>query len=82
MASRSSSELPKTIPSFRLTARQHQLNHLLAGRQRHTMLVGGARSGKSFLIVRAILIRALRAKKSRHAMLRLRFNAARKRKSI
>ncbi len=77
MASRLSSELPKTIPSFRLTARQHQLNHLLRGPQRHTMLVGGARSGKSFLIVRAILIRALRAKKSRHAMLRLRFNAAR-----
>jgi hypothetical protein len=39
--------------------------------------VGGARSGKSALICRAIVIRALMAKNSRHAILRFRASAAR-----
>lgn len=38
---------------------------------RHTLLLGGSRSGKSFLCVRAILIRALTYPKSRHLILRL-----------
>ncbi|HEV2303167.1 MAG TPA: phage terminase large subunit [Stellaceae bacterium] len=67
---------PQT-PNFRLTERQQALNELLAGPQLHTLLVGGARSGKTFLFTRAILTRALRAPGSRHAMLRLRGNAAR-----
>ncbi len=69
----------KTTPtsSFRLTSRQRELNHLLRGPQRHSLIYGGSRSGKTFLFVRAILIRALRAPGSRHAMLRLRGNAAR-----
>lgn len=37
------------------------------------MLYGGSRSGKTFIIIRALLIRAL-AHKSRHAVLRYRFN--------
>ena len=41
----------------------------------HQMLAGGSRSGKTFLIVRAIIIRALRAPGSRHAILRHRRNA-------
>lgn len=41
------------------------------------MLVGGSRSGKTFLICRAILSRAVRADYSRHGMFRLRGNAAR-----
>ena len=44
--------------------------------QTHTLLVGGSRSGKTFLIVRAIIVRALSAPGSRHAILRFRFNAA------
>jgi PBSX family phage terminase large subunit len=59
-----------------LTPRQIELNHLLAGPQRHTLFYGGARSGKTFLIVRAILLRAARYG-GRHAMLRFRANAAR-----
>lgn len=39
------------------------------------MLFGGSRSGKTFLIIRAIVIRAMKAPKSRHAVLRFRFNA-------
>jgi len=40
----------------------------------HNLLFGGSRSGKTFLIVRAIVIRALAASGSRHAILRFRFN--------
>ena len=45
--------------------------------QRYTCLAGGTRSGKTFLIVRMIMIRALQAKGSRHAILRHHANAAR-----
>lgn len=62
--------------TFALTAQQTAARRLLGG-QRHTLLVGGARSGKTFLIVLAILIRALCAPHSRHVILRFRANAAR-----
>lgn len=62
---------------FHLTERQAELNLLLGGKQRHTMFVGGSRSGKTFLLTRAVLIRALRTDFSRHAILRLRANSAR-----
>jgi phage terminase large subunit-like protein len=39
------------------------------------MLYGGSRSGKTFLLTRNIVMRALKAPKSRHAILRFRFNA-------
>src|SRR2546430_15468273 len=48
---------------------------LLSGTQTHTLLVGGSRSGKTFLDVRTIVIRALAAPGSRHAILRFRYNA-------
>lgn len=41
------------------------------------MLVGGGRSGKTFFIVRAIVIRALKASGSRHVVWRMRYNACR-----
>lgn len=40
----------------------------------HIMLFGGSRSGKTFLIIRNIVFRALKAPGSRHAILRFRFN--------
>jgi len=40
------------------------------------MLFGGSRSGKTFLSVYAIVVRALKAPKSRHLICRFRFNAA------
>ena len=64
-------------PPFRLTPRQAEATRLLAGPQRHTLLVGGSRSGKTFALCRAILMRAVRAPGSRHAILRLHANAAR-----
>lgn len=41
------------------------------------MLFGGSRSGKTFLLVRALIARALKAPHSRHAVFRFRFNALR-----
>ena len=78
-AGRSSSlvRTPSYSGALRLTPRQEEINALMGGPQRHTLLVGGARSGKTALICRAILIRALMAKNSRHAILRFRANAAR-----
>lgn len=58
---------------FKLTAKQQEANRLLASAAQHIMLFGGSRSGKTFLIVRAICIRALKAPGSRHASLRFRF---------
>jgi phage terminase large subunit-like protein len=56
---------------------QEAARRLLEGPQRYTCLVGGTRSGKTFLITRAILARALKAPGSRHAILRFHANAAR-----
>lgn len=47
---------------------------VLSGAATHVMLFGGSRSGKTFLLVRAVVMRALKAPKSRHAILRFRFN--------
>lgn len=58
--------------TFRLTERQEQANALLASGAVHCMLFGGSRSGKTFLICRALGVRALKAASSRHAMLRFR----------
>lgn len=59
-----------------LTPKQREANRLLGGSARNVMLRGGSRSGKTFLIVRGIIQRALNAPGSRHAIFRLRFNAA------
>jgi phage terminase large subunit-like protein len=61
----------------KLTQRQAEANRVLASNAKHVMLYGGSRSGKTFLIVRALVIRALKAPRSRHAILRFRFNAVR-----
>lgn len=57
----------------RLTPKQEKANDLLGSVATHCMLYGGSRSGKTFVLTRALLTRAL-AHKSRHAMLRYRFN--------
>ena len=56
---------------------QEAARRLLEGPQRYTCLAGGTRSGKTFLIIRAIIARALKAESSRHAILRFHANAAR-----
>lgn len=61
--------------SFKLTTKQKQANSLLASLVTHIILFGGSRSGKTFTLVRAVCVRAIKAPKSRHAILRFRFNA-------
>jgi phage terminase large subunit-like protein len=60
---------------LKLTAKQQEAQRVLAGDATHVMLYGGSRSGKTFLLVRNVVMRALKAPKSRHTVLRFRFNA-------
>ena len=60
---------------MKLTARQEQAQAVLAGPATHLMLYGGSRSGKTFLLTRNVVMRALKAPGSRHAIVRFRFNA-------
>ena len=66
-----------SVAKFELTPKQQEAEKLLLTPRRHTLLVGGSRSGKTSLLVRAIAERAVRTAESRHAILRLRGNAAR-----
>lgn len=59
-----------------LTPKQREANRLLASTARNIMLRGGSRSGKTFLLVRAMIQRAINAPGSRHAIFRFRFNHA------
>lgn len=64
------------MTAVKLTERQREANRLLGGSARNIMLRGGSRSGKTFVLVRAIVQRALNAPGSRHAIFRFRFNHA------
>lgn len=57
-----------------LTDKQKEALEVLGGPAAHCMLYGGARSGKTFLIMLSIIARAVAVEKSRHAVLRFRFN--------
>ena len=61
--------------SFKLTAKQLEAQEVLAGDATHICLFGGSRSGKTFLLTRNVVFRALKAANSRHAIFRFRFNA-------
>jgi len=60
--------------SFKLTTKQNAAIDLFGSDATHGMLFGGSRSGKTFLILRTIALRAMAAPGSRHAVLRFRFN--------
>ena len=57
-----------------LTEKQLEAQKLLASPSRYVLFVGGARSGKTFLMCRAIVLRALKGEGSRHLIARFRFN--------
>jgi phage terminase large subunit-like protein len=57
---------------MKLTEKQEQAQAVLAGLATHLMLFGGSRSGKTFLHVRNIVMRALKAPGSRHGIFRFR----------
>lgn len=61
--------------TFKLTAKQAEAQAICAGSAKHVMLFGGSRSGKTFLHVRNLVTRALKAPNSRHVAFRFRFNA-------
>lgn len=62
---------------MKLTVKQAEAQRILAGDATHQMLFGGSRSGKTFLLTRNVVTRALKAPHSRHAIFRFRFNALR-----
>lgn len=62
------------IAIFKKTIAQAKAIRLLASSAKHIMLYGGSRSGKTFIIVFAIIVRACKVK-SRHVMLRQTFNS-------
>ncbi len=59
---------------MKLTDRQEEAKSVLSGPATHCMLFGGSRSGKTFLLVRQVVLRALKAPGSRHAIFRFRYN--------
>ena len=59
--------------SFNKTLRQQQAVGILSSKARHIMLYGGSRSGKTFISVYSVIVRACKVK-SRHVILRLNFN--------
>ena len=52
--------------------KQLEAGELLASSAQHILLYGGSRSGKTFLLVRWIVMRAIKAPMSRHVILRFR----------
>lgn len=65
------------MTGFNPSEKHKAAQRLMAGPQTHTLLYGGSRSGKTFLFVRAIIMRALKAPRSRHAIMRFRFSHVR-----
>jgi phage terminase large subunit-like protein len=59
---------------MKLTPKQIEAQRVLSADFKYIMLFGGSRSGKTFLIVRQIITRALKTPGSRHTILRFRFN--------
>jgi phage terminase large subunit-like protein len=59
---------------FHFTSKQLQAQDVMASDATHIMLFGGSRSGKTFLAVRNVVMRAIKAPGSRHLIARFRFN--------
>jgi len=55
------------------TTKQKEASEILKSGATRVMLYGGARSGKTFIFIAAVIIRALQYKGSRHLIARLRF---------
>jgi len=61
---------------FKKTLKQKEAVRLMIAKPKYTLLYGGSRSGKSFIIIRQIFIRALKEPGSRHLVVRFAFNHA------
>ena len=64
--------------TFTKTPDQVEACKLLSGQARHILLFGGSRSGKTMIIMRQIVLRALKAPYSRHCVLRRQYTDVRK----
>jgi hypothetical protein len=65
---------PAPIPPFRFTVKQERARDMLISDAIHCALGGGARSGKTFLLCRQVLVRAMKAAGGRHVIFRFHFN--------
>ena len=63
------------MTEFALTTAQDKAMDVMISDATYVALGGGSRSGKTFLLIRAVIIRALKADRSRHVVFRYRFNA-------
>lgn len=75
MKERSTSASTRKMKPFKKTAKQHAAIKLLGSAATKIMLYGGSRSGKTFILIYALIVRALKSK-SRHLIVRYRFNHA------
>lgn len=71
---RAAQQVQRNLRVAVLTEKQKEANALLGSDARHILLYGGSRSGKTWLLMRAVCIRAMRASGSSHVVLRFRFN--------
>ena len=62
--------MPLDGSTFELTEKQKEVRSIFATGARYFLVYGGSRSGKTFFICYAILIRALKAPGSRHVIFR------------
>lgn len=65
------------ISEFKKTLIQKEASKILSSDAKFAALFGGSRSGKTFLLVYSILVRAAKVK-SNHAIIRLNFNAVKR----
>lgn len=63
--------------SFEYQKKQLALLKILGGKARHVMAYGGSRSGKTFTMICALVVRALKAPGSRHAIIRYHYKNVR-----
>lgn len=64
-----------THEQVRLTVAQDKAMDCIVSDATHVALSGGSRSGKTWLFMRTLILRALKCPGSRHAVFRFRFNA-------
>jgi len=64
----------ETTTAFKLTEKQEEARKLISSDAPNVLLEGGARSAKTFMLVRTAIIRALIAPNSRHLIVRFRFS--------
>jgi PBSX family phage terminase large subunit len=65
------------MTEFKKTTKQVEAIKLLGSKAKDIMLFGGSRSGKTFILIYAIIVRACKVK-SRHCILRFKFNHAKR----